>query len=105
YCLDQSNNDLRFLRNRIRRELIPYLQKTYNPRIMESLNQLAGIARDENDYLEKQLHFSWDKLLLRQEPGLIILDKKALGEEHPALQKRLILEALARLRGESGWEL
>ncbi|MDD2510453.1 MAG: tRNA lysidine(34) synthetase TilS [Syntrophomonas sp.] len=105
YCLDQSNKDLSFLRNRIRCELIPYLQKAYNPRIIESLNQLAGIARDENDYLEKQLHFSWDKLLRQQEPDLIILDKKALGEEHPALQKRLVLEALARLRGESGWEV
>lgn len=104
YCLDQSNEDLSFLRNRVRRELIPYLQKTYNPRIKESLCQLAGIARDENDYLEKQLLCSWDRLLIRQEDALIVLDKELLAAEHPALQKRLILKALACFQGESAWE-
>lgn len=104
YCLDESNEDLVFLRNRIRHELLPYLQKSFNPRIMENLNQLAVIARDENDYLEKQTGFVWDKLLLRREAGLLVLDKKALVELHPALQKRLILKALTSLKGGSGWE-
>jgi tRNA(Ile)-lysidine synthetase-like protein len=38
---DRSNLDLSIVRNRVRRELLPLLERCYNPRIVESLAALA----------------------------------------------------------------
>ncbi|MCX6350105.1 MAG: tRNA lysidine(34) synthetase TilS, partial [Candidatus Aureabacteria bacterium] len=43
FRVDASNRSPRFLRNRIRRTLIPYLEKKYNPRIKEILVQLSRL--------------------------------------------------------------
>lgn len=47
---DPTNEDARFLRNAIRRETIPYLERTVNARLRESLARTADVLRDE-DYL------------------------------------------------------
>jgi tRNA(Ile)-lysidine synthase len=44
---DGTNHDRRFLRNRVRYELLPELE-SYNPRIKRSLLRLADAARDEH---------------------------------------------------------
>ena len=41
---DRSNLDLRFTRNRIRRELLPRLQKQFNPDVVEALLRLGNLA-------------------------------------------------------------
>ena len=52
YLNDPSNSDLHHRRNRIRHELLPHLADTYNPRVVPALNRLAGILREEQDWME-----------------------------------------------------
>lgn len=47
YREDASNADRRFLRNRIRHELLPLLEREYNPGIREVLRRTAEIMRAE----------------------------------------------------------
>ena len=53
YATDSSNYETRYLRNKIRLELMPLLME-YQPRLIEHLGQLAFILRGENKYLELQ---------------------------------------------------
>ncbi len=103
YCLDQSNNDSLYLRNRIRHGLIPYLQKEFNPRIVGKLNQLALIARDENEALEEESRCLWDRVLIKQEAATLVLDNQALVILPRAYQRRIVLRAFAELTSESEW--
>jgi tRNA(Ile)-lysidine synthase len=48
---DSSNLNMKYLRNRIRHELIPYL-KDYNPRIKQRLVQLSQLLGEDDLYLE-----------------------------------------------------
>jgi len=48
---DSSNLNMKYLRNRIRRELIPYLKK-YNPNIKKRLVQLSQLLGEDDLYLE-----------------------------------------------------
>jgi tRNA(Ile)-lysidine synthase len=50
WCEDSTNRDLHHTRNRIRHELLPVLQRDYNPAIRQTLADLAEIARAEEDY-------------------------------------------------------
>jgi len=52
YREDSSNKDVRYLRNRIRHQLLPLLE-TYNPRIVKALNSTAEICRHEDILLEE----------------------------------------------------
>ena len=50
--LDSSNLDIRFYRNRLRHDLIPYL-KNYNPRVHEVLWRTARVLSDDYAVLEQ----------------------------------------------------
>ncbi|MEN6327356.1 MAG: tRNA lysidine(34) synthetase TilS [Syntrophomonas sp.] len=104
YAIDQSNYDLSFLRNRIRHQLIPELQREYNPRIVEALNRLGEMAREDNEALEVATRCYWDRVLVKKSSERIIINRIMLGELHPAYQSRIIREALFCLTGEAGWE-
>jgi tRNA(Ile)-lysidine synthase len=48
---DESNLDKRFTRNRIRHELLPLLEREFNPSVRDVLCRTAEILRDEDYYL------------------------------------------------------
>ncbi|MDE1171876.1 MAG: tRNA lysidine(34) synthetase TilS [Verrucomicrobium sp.] len=52
---DSSNHDSKFLRNRIRLELLPLLEKQYAPGLRRLLHRTAEIQRAEQDWLEEQV--------------------------------------------------
>ena len=51
HITDSSNSETKHLRNEIRLNLLPQLEK-YQPRIVEILGRTAGITREENTWLE-----------------------------------------------------
>jgi tRNA(Ile)-lysidine synthase len=52
---DSTNADSRFTRNRVRRLVLPLLEREFNPAVVESFSELAEIARDEEDYWENEI--------------------------------------------------
>jgi tRNA(Ile)-lysidine synthase len=58
FRVDASNRDTRFLRNKVRAELLPLLERNYNPAIVSTLSALADRARDDEAYLERQ---AWEQ--------------------------------------------
>jgi tRNA(Ile)-lysidine synthase len=55
YAIDRSNLDNRFLRNRIRNRLLPYLERGYNPAAAEALLRLGENLAEGWETLEKPL--------------------------------------------------
>ncbi|NJK65279.1 MAG: tRNA lysidine(34) synthetase TilS [Microcoleus sp. SU_5_3] len=49
---DSTNQDLKYARNRIRSELLPYLETHFNPRVQQTLAQTAELLRADVEYLE-----------------------------------------------------
>ena len=52
---DPTNADPSFTRNRVRKLLVPLLEREFNPSIAENLAELADIARGEEDYWENEI--------------------------------------------------
>jgi tRNA(Ile)-lysidine synthase len=52
--LDSSNRDTRLRRNKVRLELLPWLEKEFNPEAVAMLKNLADRARDDEEYLDQQ---------------------------------------------------
>ena len=90
YRVDSSNLDPIYLRNRIRRDLIPDLKARYNPRIVSSLCHMAEIIRRDDDYLQtvtNQILHDWGIT-----PGAadVHLPISSLLGLHKAIQGRII---------------
>lgn len=52
---DATNQDEKLTRNRIRKLVLPVLEKDFNPSVTENLAELAEIARGEEDYWENEI--------------------------------------------------
>jgi tRNA(Ile)-lysidine synthase len=50
-CHDSSNDDRRFLRNRVRLELLPFLRERFNPAMDAACLRMMAILADEEDLL------------------------------------------------------
>lgn len=50
---DSTNQELKYARNRIRHELLPYLSENFNPRVESALAQTAELLQAEVEYLEQ----------------------------------------------------
>lgn len=99
YRLDQSNFKTVYLRNRVRLELIPLLEGKYNSAVVNSLNRLAGIARDEDEYLDGIAREALDESLESREAGKITVSIEKLNSFHMAIRRRLIRTACRELAG------
>jgi tRNA(Ile)-lysidine synthase len=81
---DETNLDRRFQRNRVRHELLPLLEREYNPNIRVILNELADVSRAEEEY--------WESLV--QKSGAVAqpdeLRLRGFAELPIALQRRLL---------------
>ncbi len=90
---DASNWDRRFLRNRLRLDLLPRL-RAENPAFDAALLRLAESAAADEDFLAAEAARRLPDVLVRQEADYVALDRAAFLRAHPALQRRW-LRALA----------
>ncbi|MFN2463222.1 MAG: tRNA lysidine(34) synthetase TilS [Candidatus Dormibacteria bacterium] len=51
--VDESNVDPAYTRNRVRAELLPLLERRFNPRVVEALSHLATAARQEHEVVTR----------------------------------------------------
>lgn len=94
---DLSNLDTTYFRNRLRHELLPFLE-TYNPRIREVLRRSAEVMADDYAYLREQAQRAWEQTVREEGPQWIALDLGRFLDLPASLQRGLLREAIRRLR-------
>lgn len=99
FCTDTSNSSSAFLRNRIRHEIIPHIQKICNPKIIETLNRLSEIIRSENEWIQDVIHPLYEKALVRTAAHKAILSVSVLQSYPEAVRRRIIRMAVENIRG------
>jgi tRNA(Ile)-lysidine synthase len=83
---DSSNLSPRYLRNRVRADLLPALERDYNPQLRHALSETAEIAAAENAFLEDQLSAA-----LGPQPELASgIELQLLKAQPVALQRRML---------------
>ncbi len=98
FCQDSSNLDTRFLRNKIRLDLLPKLENDYNPAMRETLLQTASILHEEDRLLQtitdKAYHgqIREESVPSANAPGgkKLFLTLQLFTSEHPAIQRRVL---------------
>ena len=104
---DKTNNDNTYTRNKIRNLLIPYIKKEFNPNIIETLNRLAVLARQDATYFNKIVKESYADILLYENINNlnenlekhIILDLKKFNKLEYVIKSRVLLYTINKLLG------
>jgi tRNA(Ile)-lysidine synthase len=98
FRVDESNFDRRFLRNRVRLDLLPYLKENFEPAVVQHLGRIAAIIREEDRLLDEIARKKARKAIVGKSAD-ISMDLQYLSSLPRALARRVIREFITRLRG------
>ncbi|WPD24700.1 MAG: tRNA lysidine(34) synthetase TilS [Candidatus Electrothrix scaldis] len=114
FCFDSSNDDMRFLRNRVRHQLLPFIEEHFEGGVKKSLRKTAdSLAEDEA--LLAALTAEAEQKTIRvlsplknsgESPELskIQLLRTPFCSLHPALQRRVVERLLWKIGGRAGYD-
>ncbi len=98
-CYDSTNADTAYTRNRVRLELVPYLERSFNHALVPSLARTAALLAQDAECLEQLAGEVYAKLARRQADG-ITLPVTQLTALHSAVRLRVLRRAYFELGGE-----
>jgi tRNA(Ile)-lysidine synthase len=98
---DSTNQNLQYSRNRIRQQLIPYLQTNFNPKVETNLAQTAELLQAEVAYLEETAHHWRLEATATTENSAFRLNRMVLQKAPLAIQRRVMRQVLREILPES----
>ncbi|MDA8134323.1 MAG: tRNA lysidine(34) synthetase TilS [Desulfobacteraceae bacterium] len=98
FRIDGSNTDTAYIRNAVRLRLIPVLESDYNPDIVDALDRLSHILRQEEDYLDTEAEKYFQTCLIEKQTAFLSFSKKSLSTLHPAMVNRVIRKGIGMMK-------
>lgn len=108
---DKTNYENIYTRNKVRNLLIPYLQKEFNPNVIEVINRLSSIAAEEEQFLNNIVEKEYKKLSIggnnisyaQNKPNSNVkevLDLKEFNKLDNVIKSRLVLYTISKAYGK-----
>ena len=94
YVRDSSNQDKRYLRNRVRHHLLPVLTDSYSTEIKKHLNRLARIVTDEEHWVKGYAKKEFDHHAIIDQDKSIFLNIEWLNSLPIAFRRRILRHAI-----------
>ena len=98
--IDQSNFENVYHRNKVRNIVVPYIQKEFNPNIIQTINRLSELVEAENQYMEEQTRKAYQEILLKETKQEVIVDLKKFNLLENVIKSRVIRYII---KGLFGW--
>jgi tRNA(Ile)-lysidine synthase len=96
---DESNLDSAFLRNKIRMELLPYVQDNFEPAVVSRIGRLVSLIQEEEALLKSITEEKAEKMIFQKDTKLM-LDYKAISSFPRGLARRVIRDFVLRIKGD-----
>ena len=101
FCHDATNDENIHTRNKVRNELIPYLEKNYNPNIRSALRRYAELADLDDSLLnEIALNAMEGHIAVEHDPDRILLDITDIRNNPVPVNTRIAWMILQMMRLE-----
>lgn len=96
--IDKTNLECIYSRNKVRLEIIPYMEQNFNKDVVAALNRLGEIMQGENELLKEISKECYEKYCYKEQ-NRVIIRKEAFHNENENLLARIIRNALYKLKG------
>lgn len=100
-CIDKTNFENEYTRNKIRNIVIPYIKQEFNPNILQTLSRLSEVVTEEVEYVDKQTQKIYQQILIEKTDQQIALNLKKFNEQEKIIESQLILLATKQLMGST----
>lgn len=98
FSQDPTNQNAVFTRNRVRKELLPFLERSFNPSVKEALSGLGSACSEAQDFIEQKAAKAFDRCATVKKRTLS-LNIARLQHLHPALRSEALFHALRTVKG------
>lgn len=98
YCIDQTNLEDIYTRNRIRNRVIPYMETQVNEKFVEHVQGLAVQMTELSDYMERQTEAAYRRCV--KEEKIYSINIEAFLKEDAALQPYIMKKVLCQAAGK-----
>lgn len=89
---DVTNEDITFTRNKIRKKLLPFLEKEFNPNLKNTLKMTALIMREYDEAVNLILKEIFEKIARIDKKGKLFVSLKKFQNLSPLFKRLLILK-------------
>jgi tRNA(Ile)-lysidine synthase len=93
FCIDETNSDTAFRRNKIRHDLVPQIKNDYNPSITAVLNDTAEVMRSVDEFIESEIQHKMDSVVNKTE-DVVSFKQRSIKSIHPFIRKAIIRRVL-----------
>jgi len=100
YVTDETNFIADVKRNKIRLEMLPYIQENFNNSINESIYRTINILQDSKEIIDDITNLKFEKLV-SQRNGEYSIDVKLFEIEKISIQRNIIRKLLIELNGSN----
>ena len=95
--IDRTNAMPIYGRNKVRLELIPYIEETFNSGIINTLSRTSEIMKKDSDFLMNYSNEKYLEVLKGSNPSSVVLDIKKMSTLHEAIKTRVIRHGIESL--------
>lgn len=95
--IDKTNFDNIYTRNKVRNVIIPYIEKEFNPNIINTFNRLSDLIREEDEYLYNVVAYKYKDMLISESEKEKVLDLKKFNKQEKVIKSRIILYTISKL--------
>jgi tRNA(Ile)-lysidine synthase len=97
--IDSSNLENIYTRNKVRLDLIPYIDRLFQTDITDKLVKTSIILKEDNDYIEENVINIYNHCVINGNKHEVQLDLLKVCGLHRAVQKRIIRIAVRKVKG------
>lgn len=101
YCKDYTNELPIYGRNKIRLNLIPYLEENFNPNIQNTLFRMSRIMEKDSQIIDKYINILFDRSVQKNIEGTLTLDANYLRSLDANEIGRVIRRAIKEVKGNT----
>lgn len=97
--IDESNAENVYNRNKVRNVILPYIEKEFNPNIINTIDRLSDIVKENEEYMEQVAEEEYKKIVIEQNEKYIEINRNEFKKIELAIRKRIIFYAIKKLFG------
>lgn len=101
FCIDRTNSQDIYGRNKIRLNLIPYLENNFNPNIQNTLYRMSETMENDSKIIEKYVSAKFNEALVEFDEKKLILDLDKLKSMENYERWRVIRKGIGVLKGNA----
>ena len=99
--IDRTNFENIYTRNKVRNVVIPYIKQEFNPNIIQTMDRLSELVKEEDEYLENTVKNKYKELIIEEEEKQFVMDLKCFNKQEKVIKSRLLLYTISRLLGST----